>query len=101
MSSLAELVKICVLSQREAARLEHFGIWPECKYHLHVKKTEALAMVEADSHRFIGGPDTQIKTPVTMIVKLGEPVIWQPVACRNDDGSALMGLRIWGRPRTA
>ena len=92
--------QICVLSQREAARLEHFGIWPECKYHLHTKKNKALAMVEADSHRFIGGPDTQVKSPVSMIVPLGEPITWVPVPCHNFDGLSLMGMRTWGRPAT-
>ena len=91
---------ICVLSQSEAARLEHWGIWPSCKSHHHIKKNTALAMVEDDSHRFVGGPDTRVTTPVSMIVKLGEPVIWQPVACRNADGSQLLGMRIWGRPAT-
>jgi hypothetical protein len=90
-----------VLSQSEAARLENWGIWPCCKKsHYHIKKSKALAMVKADTHRFVGGADTRIKTPVSMIVALGEPVMWQPVACRNTDGSALMGMRIWGRPAT-
>ena len=57
-------------------------------------------MVEADSHRFIGGPDTRITTPVSMIVPLGEPVMWSPVPCCNVDGSQLLGMRIWGRPAT-
>ena len=91
---------VCLLSSSEAARLENWGIWPTCKSHHHVKKREALAMVEADSHRFVGGADTRVKTPVTMIVPLSEPVIWQPVACRNTDGSQLLGMRIWGRPAT-
>ena len=34
--------EICILSQREAARLEHFGIWPECKYHLHTKRNKLV-----------------------------------------------------------
>ena len=92
---------ICLLSQNEAARLEHWGIWPHCKSHHHIKKNAALAMIQADTHRFVGGSDTRVTSPVSMIVALGEPMMWQPVPACNADGSQLLGMRIWGRPRTA
>lgn len=59
---------ICLLSPEEAARLEHFGIWPRCKSHKHLKKSEADELINADTHRYVGGSDTRVRTPVTMIV---------------------------------
>ena len=93
---------VCVLSVQEAARLEHFAIWPKCKEHKHVSKMLADEGVEKDLLRYIGGPDTKIAGRIhTMVVTLSEPVIWQPVPCCNYDGSKLQGMRIWGRPATA
>ena len=87
--------EICVLSLAEAGRLEHYGRWPLCKDHKHIKKADALRLVaEYESHRFIGGPDTQIKTPVTMIVAVNTTRLWQPVPT-----AGLMGFRTWGLQR--
>ena len=86
----------CLLSDTEAARLEHWGIRPACKAHRHIKKREALEMIQADTHRQVGGEDTHIKTPISMIVPVNTTRLWQPVQARNADGSRVMGLRTWG-----
>lgn len=87
---------ICILSPEEAGRLEHFGIWPACKSHVHVKKSEAAEMIAAETHRFVGGVDTKVHDYVSMIAPVGEPVMWVPVPCHAADGTMLMGMRTWG-----
>jgi hypothetical protein len=56
-----------MLSQAEAARLEHYGIWPACKQHRHLKKREAMMLLNADVVRFVGGADTCVPHPTTMM----------------------------------
>jgi hypothetical protein len=85
---------ICVLSAEEAGRLEHWGIWPQCKAHKHIKKRDALAGAEAGLLRYLGGPDTEVKNPVSMVTAT-RVSIWQPVAT-----SGLQGFRTWGLART-
>ena len=92
---------VCVLSVEEASRLENYAIWPACKSHRHIKKREAVEMITAETHRFVGGLDTRILTPVSMIVPVALGRAWQPVPCCNVDGSRLLGMRTWGLPRTA
>lgn len=91
-------LNICVLSQEEAGRLEHWGIWPTCKAHKHVKRTEALAAVASDNFRYVGGPDTEIAAAghVSMIVPTATTRIWSPVACHDANGKAIQGFRTWG-----
>lgn len=84
-----------MLSLEEAARLENYGIWPSCKAHYHMKKSKALAAVEAETHRFVGGPDTKIEF-ASAIVEVNTTRVWSPVKCHNEDGSLIMGLRTWG-----
>lgn len=87
---------ICVLSLEEAGLLEQYCEWPKCRNHIHIKKREAADLVAADTHRFVGGADTLVKTPVSMIVPVGEPLMWIPVPCHAADGTMLMGMRTWG-----
>lgn len=82
---------VCVLSRTEAARLENLAIWPRCKEHWHVKKREALQMVTAETHRFVGGADTKAQSPVSMIVPVVVGREWTP-----QPSSGLMGFRVWG-----
>jgi hypothetical protein len=108
---------ICVLSAEEAARFENYGIWPTCKAHRHMKRSKALAAIHADTHRFVGGPNTKVLTPVSMVAELnhtfeGEVVCdicgkqrespihrvrgWRPQQAHNLNGSPVMGFKIWG-----
>jgi hypothetical protein len=90
---------VCVLSQEEAGRLENWGIWPNCKAHLHIKKSRALEAVEKlETHRFIGGEDTSVKAVghLSMIVPIDTTRIWSPVQCHNAEGMTLRGMRTWG-----
>jgi hypothetical protein len=86
-------VDYCVLSFAEAGQLEHWGQWPKCAHHHHVKKREALKMIAEDSHRLVGGEDTCVEHPVSMIVPLVVQGMWslQPT-------SRLMGFQVWGLP---
>lgn len=85
----------CVLSFSEAGQLEHWGQWPKCAHHSHVKRREALKMIISDTHRLVGGKDTHVKTPVTMVVPLISQGMWSP-----QPTSQLAGFRVWGLPRT-
>lgn len=87
--------EICVLSLEEAGRLENWGIWPACKAHLHMKKRKALEAVEAETHRFVGGPDTKVEF-ASAIVPVNTTRIWTPVQCHSMDGKTVMGMRTWG-----
>jgi hypothetical protein len=84
-------VDYCVLSLSEAGQLEHWGQWPRCVHHHHVKKREALAMIQADTHRLVGGEDTLVEHPVSMIVPTIVGRMWSP-----QPSSKLMGFRVWG-----
>lgn len=89
-------MSICVLSLEEAGRLEHYGIWPTCKAHRHMKKDDAIAAVsKAETHRFVGGPDTAVEF-VSAIVPVNTDRIWCPVQCHHESGKAIMGMRTWG-----
>ncbi len=88
-------IEICVLSLEETGRLEHWGIWPTCKAHLHMKKSHALAAVKAETHRFVGGPDTKVEF-VSAIVPLDVTRVWSPVACHDASGKTIQGMRTWG-----
>lgn len=92
---------ICILSPEEAGRLEHFGIWPACKSHIHVKKSEAAEMIAAETHRFVGGTDTRVHDYVSMIVPVVTGKMWCPVPACNNDGSRLIGFRTWGLTRSS
>ena len=59
---------VCMLSPSEAGRLEHYGLWPACKSHRHIKRREADQLIQESTHRYVGGEDTEVKTPVSMIV---------------------------------
>jgi hypothetical protein len=89
-------LSVCVLSSEEAGRLENYGIWPTCKAHLHWNKEKAVAAVEADTHRFVGGPDTAVDF-VSAIVMASESRLWEPVACHDLNGRAIQGMRTWGK----
>lgn len=91
---------VCVLSIEEAARLEHWGVWPKCKAHHHIKASKAAAAVEDETHRFVGGPDTEIAEvgSVSMIVPTFINRGWVPVACHGADGKPIRGMRTWGNP---
>jgi hypothetical protein len=91
---------ICVLSVEEAARLEVHGIWPSCKKHLHMTKAKADSMVEAEEHRYVGGPNTKVGF-VSAVVPTGGRGIWTPVQCHAENGKALMGMRTWGLKATS
>lgn len=56
-----------MLSQAEAARLEHYGIWPACKAHRHLPRNKARMLLQADMVRFVGGADTCVTSPTTMM----------------------------------
>ncbi len=88
-------LKICVLSQEEAGRLEHWGIWPNCRGHLHIKKSEAELNVANDTHRFVGGEGTKLGY-VSAIVPLPAHSLWQPVQCHDMNGRKVQGFRTWG-----
>lgn len=79
----------------EAGRLEHWGIWPKCKDHKHIKKREAREGAEAGLLRFVGGEGTMVQGPVSMVTTVAV-TIWKPVATARPDGSKLMGMRTWG-----
>jgi hypothetical protein len=89
------ILDICVLSLEEAARLENYGIWPTCKAHLHVRRKKAQEAIEAETHRFVGGPDTKVGF-VSAIVATDCTRVWSPVRCHDESGKAIMGLRTWG-----
>lgn len=86
---------ICILSLEEAGRLEHYGIWPACKAHRHMKKQDAFAAVLAETHRFVGGADTQVEF-VSAIVAVNTTRVWSPVQCHDANGRLVLGLRTWG-----
>jgi hypothetical protein len=86
---------ICVLSDNEAGRLEHYGVWPTCKAHLHISPNEAKRMIENGEARFIGGHGTKVSKPVTMITK-HRITIWTPVSTSMPDGTRLTGFKTWG-----
>ena len=85
---------VCVLSYGEARQLEHRNEWPQCKHHQHVKKREAAEMVAADTHRFIGGNNTRLNHPVSMITPVAIRE-WRPVPT-----AGLLGFRTWGLSQT-
>lgn len=87
--------EICILSAEEAGRLEHYGIWPVCKAHRHVKKRDALAAVKTEEFRFVGGPDTKVGF-VSAIVAVNTTRVWSPVACHDETGKSIQGFRTWG-----
>lgn len=94
---------VCVLSPAEAGRLEHYGIWPECKKHHHVSKNKAARFVATEeTHRFVGGADTAVQSAGTlsMIVETNTSRVWSPVPCQDERGRAVMGLRTWGLAST-
>lgn len=96
-------LEICVLSVEEAGRLENYGMWPVCKKHLHVSKGKARKFVEVEeTHRFVGGNDTAVRDAgsISMIVATNTSRIWSPVACHDESGKAVMGLRTWGLAST-
>lgn len=84
-----------MLSATEAGRLEHWGIWPSCKKHRHVKQRVALAGAQAGLYRFLGGEDTEVKTPVSMVTLVSIRQ-WTPVQAHSADGKTVLGLRTWG-----
>jgi len=89
-------VEICVLSVEEAGRLEHWGVWPSCKAHHHMKLSKAQAAVsDAMTHRFVGGPDTKVDY-ASAIVPVDYTRMWSPVACHDETGKAIAGMRSWG-----
>ena len=82
-------MSICLLSHAEAARLEHWNLWPSCRNHRHVKRAEADQLVLADDARWVGGRDTRVQGPVTMIVPTYlEGRTWRPKA-------PPLGLKVW------
>jgi hypothetical protein len=85
---------VCVLSVEEAGRLEHYGVWPKCKHHRHVKRWMADGMSEAGTHRFLGGEDSKYECH-SYLVPLSIQ-LWAPVACHDYSGKALRGMRTWG-----
>ena len=89
---------VCVLSLEEAGRLEHWGRWPTCKAHIHISKNKARRGVEAGEYRWVGGEETHVKSPVTMVTsaRIG---MWKPVQAHSEDGRAVIGLRTWGLER--
>ena len=48
-------------------------------------------MITDETHRLVGGVDTKVVSPVTMIVPVAIRNAWQPVPT-----SKLMGFRVWG-----
>ena len=81
----------CVLSVEEAARLEVYSSWPICREHYHVKKRVALEMLTAETHRLVGGADTKVLHPVSMLVPVSLGRQWRPVpTCQ------LQGFKTWG-----
>lgn len=60
-----------------------------------MRKKAAQQAVEADTHRFVGGPDTKVEY-VSAIVEVDNTRIWSPVKCHDTDGKLIMGLRTWG-----
>lgn len=85
------LADYCVLHVDEAARLEVYSEWPKCREHFHVPRREALQMITDETHRLVGGVDTKVAHPVSMIVPVAIRNAWQPVPT-----SKLMGMRVWG-----
>jgi len=62
-----------------------------------MKKTEAAeAVSKAETHRFVGGPDTAVGF-VSAITPASESRLWEPVACHDMNGRALQGFRTWGK----
>ena len=86
---------ICVLSVEEAGRLEHWAIWPQCKGHRHMKRSEAIAGVQNGEFRFVGGEGTKITRPVTMIVPCRVSP-WRPVQAHDETGRRIIGFKVWG-----
>ncbi len=86
-----------MLSLEEAGRLENYGFWPVCKsgLHKHIRKSKALQAVKEETHRFVGGPDTKVGF-VSAIVAVNTSRVWTPVACHDEAGKLVIGLRTWG-----
>ena len=92
---------VCLLSREEAARLEIYSIWPTCKSHRHCTRREALDGVATDELRWVGGSDTKVAGPVSMVVPVSQVNGWQPVPCHDEHGRLVMGFRVWGNtPRS-
>lgn len=88
---------ICVLSRTEAGRLEHWGIWPACKAHIHIKRKVAVAGAESGEFRFV---NDMAGNATSMITLAGQPDGWVPVQCHGLNGRAILGLRTWGNRAT-
>ena len=92
-------LNVCVLSAEDAGRLENYGAWPKCydklRPHRHISQKEAKKGVEAGVLRWLGGDETKIKHPVSMVVMVRISV-WQPVQACLEDGTKVLGLRTWG-----
>jgi len=85
-------LSVCILSQEEAGRLEHWRIWPVCKAHRHCSRKIADAEAKAGDARYLDGPDG---SPLSMIVPVG-PSMWTPVGTSTLSGVKLQGMRVWG-----
>ena len=90
-------MSVCILSVAEAGRLEHWKIWPRCIEHRHCSRKEADERAAAGLVRFLDGPNGR---PLSMVTPAGEVAMWQPVQARMEDGTAVIGLRVWGNTRT-
>ena len=88
------MAEVCILSAQEAGKLEHWGVWPKCKNHRHVKLKAANDAARAGLIRFLGGEGTCVPALARMAVPV-RTRIWQPVAT-----SGMRGLRTWGLARS-
>lgn len=82
-----------MLSQEEAAALEIYGHWPTCKAHRHLSRTKAEALLLQELVRFVGGRDTVITSPVTMMTECTNNTYeWRNKPCGGKQGIVVKQL---------
>lgn len=90
-------MSVCILSAAEAGQLEHWKCWPRCIAHRHCSRATADEKARAGEYRYLNGPNG---TPLSMVTPARVAEDWVPVQARAEDGSLVIGLRVWGNRRS-
>lgn len=64
-----------------------------------MKKREAIEAAQQGLVRFLGGEGTKIQMPVSMVTPTRERE-WKPQKAHLEDGTPVIGLKIWGLARS-
>lgn len=80
-------MNICVLSLEEAGRYEFYGIFPPCKAHRHISRTEAETLLLADTHRTVGSGKSLLSAIAPCVTNDN---YWQPRPSGHP-----MGPKVW------